>query len=129
MCCPVLGVINYCALSAPNNVTYLCFPKARGHLVAELDPLGIMYADLHSTYEERGRPSKLVVRDHMLGKGFFVFFFSVMLRLLDFLYKQLTFFVNDHTHNFINIGLVLTLKVFADFEKMLVGMVFFFILR
>lgn len=68
MCCPVLGEIN-CALSAPNNVAYLCFPKARGHLVAELDPLGIMYADLHGTYEERGRrPSKVVVRDHMLGK-------------------------------------------------------------
>jgi len=45
------------------------YVKARGHLVADLDPLGIVYADLHSAYEARGTsPSTLVVRDHMLGK-------------------------------------------------------------
>uniref|UniRef100_T1I7U2 2-oxoglutarate dehydrogenase, mitochondrial n=1 Tax=Rhodnius prolixus TaxID=13249 RepID=T1I7U2_RHOPR len=43
--------------------------QARGHLVSELDPLAIMYADLHSPYHDRkGRPHEVVVRDHMLGK-------------------------------------------------------------
>ncbi|XP_073982431.1 oxoglutarate dehydrogenase Nc73EF isoform X5 [Rhodnius prolixus] len=41
--------------------------QARGHLVSELDPLAIMYADLHSPYHDRkGRPHEVVVRDHML---------------------------------------------------------------
>ncbi|XP_066991085.1 2-oxoglutarate dehydrogenase complex component E1 isoform X2 [Anabrus simplex] len=41
--------------------------QARGHLVSELDPLGIMYADLHSTYADRkGAPHELVVRQYML---------------------------------------------------------------
>ncbi|KAJ4431871.1 hypothetical protein ANN_20477 [Periplaneta americana] len=39
---------------------------ARGHLVAELDPLGIMYADLHGTYTDRkGAPPEQVVRHYM----------------------------------------------------------------
>lgn len=51
----------------PNWVVGCCV-KARGHLVADLDPLGIVYADLHSSYEQRGEsPSSVVVRDHMLG--------------------------------------------------------------
>ncbi|CAH1388601.1 unnamed protein product [Nezara viridula] len=41
--------------------------QARGHLVSELDPLGITYADLHSSFTERGgSPHPIVVRDHML---------------------------------------------------------------
>ncbi|XP_049794378.1 2-oxoglutarate dehydrogenase complex component E1-like isoform X2 [Schistocerca nitens] len=41
--------------------------QARGHLVADLDPLGIMYADLHSKYKDRqGAPPEIVVRQYML---------------------------------------------------------------
>nr|CAD7439446.1 unnamed protein product [Timema bartmani] len=44
--------------------------QARGHLVAELDPLGIMYADLHSTYTDRkGQPPESVVRNYMLEEA------------------------------------------------------------
>ncbi|XP_063228335.1 2-oxoglutarate dehydrogenase complex component E1 isoform X3 [Bacillus rossius redtenbacheri] len=43
--------------------------QARGHLAAELDPLGIG-ADIHGTYTERaGAPPEEVVRDHMLEEG------------------------------------------------------------
>ncbi|KAL1139167.1 hypothetical protein AAG570_009227 [Ranatra chinensis] len=43
--------------------------QARGHLVAELDPLGITYADLHSAFKDRkGTPHEVVVRQYMLGK-------------------------------------------------------------
>ena len=38
--------------------------------MAEVDPLGIMYADLHGTYRDRkGEPPKQVVRNYMLGKA------------------------------------------------------------
>lgn len=41
--------------------------QARGHLVAELDPLGITYADLHSKYsDQKGHPHEIVLRQHML---------------------------------------------------------------
>lgn len=44
--------------------------QARGHLVADLDPLGITYADLHGTYTDRkGAPPEQVVRHYMLGKA------------------------------------------------------------
>ncbi|GLH08554.1 Putative 2-oxoglutarate dehydrogenase E1 component, mitochondrial [Gryllus bimaculatus] len=44
--------------------------QARGHLVSELDPLGIMYADLHSTFSDRkGKPHEIVVRKYMLEEG------------------------------------------------------------
>lgn len=58
--------------------------KARGHLVADVDPLGIVYADLHSAYETRGEsPSRVVVRDHMLGNlyTFFLLFFPMAFTL------------------------------------------------
>lgn len=56
---------------------FVCCVKQRGHLVADVDPLGIVYADLHSAYEQRGAsPSAVVVRDHMLGNlALGVFFF------------------------------------------------------
>lgn len=42
--------------------------KARGHLVAQVDPLKMSYADLHGRYRDRkGEASKTVVRDYMLG--------------------------------------------------------------
>ncbi|XP_054265308.1 2-oxoglutarate dehydrogenase complex component E1 isoform X2 [Macrosteles quadrilineatus] len=42
--------------------------QARGHLVAELDPLGITYADLHSKYSDKTgvHPHQIVLRQHML---------------------------------------------------------------
>lgn len=44
--------------------------QARGHLVADLDPLVITYADLHGTYTDRkGAPPEQVVRHYMLGKA------------------------------------------------------------
>uniref|UniRef100_A0A2Z5RE50 2-oxoglutarate dehydrogenase complex component E1 n=1 Tax=Reticulitermes speratus TaxID=60591 RepID=A0A2Z5RE50_9NEOP len=44
--------------------------QARGHLVADLDPLGITYADLHGTYTDRkGAPPEQVVRHHMLDEA------------------------------------------------------------
>ncbi|XP_018915993.1 2-oxoglutarate dehydrogenase complex component E1 isoform X2 [Bemisia tabaci] len=44
--------------------------QARGHLVAELDPLGINYADLHSKYKDRkGAPHEIVVRNHLLEEA------------------------------------------------------------
>ncbi|NEU33054.1 hypothetical protein GN156_20375, partial [bacterium LRH843] len=44
--------------------------QARGHLVAELDPLGIMYADLHSKFQDRkGTPHEVVVRQYMLDEA------------------------------------------------------------
>jgi len=44
--------------------------QARGHLVADLDPLGITYADLHGTYTDRkGSPPEQVVRHYMLDEA------------------------------------------------------------
>ncbi|PNF19902.1 2-oxoglutarate dehydrogenase, mitochondrial [Cryptotermes secundus] len=44
--------------------------QARGHLVADLDPLGITYADLHGTYTDRkGAPPEQVVRHYMLDEA------------------------------------------------------------
>lgn len=44
--------------------------KARGHLVADLDPLGIMRTDLiHTHYAARKGAPERVLRQYMLGKA------------------------------------------------------------
>ena len=45
--------------------------QARGHLVADLDPLGIMQTDLiHTHYAARKGSPEQVLRQYMLGKAF-----------------------------------------------------------
>jgi hypothetical protein len=42
--------------------------QARGHLVAQLDPLGIMYGDRTTTISDRkGSPPDEITRQHKLG--------------------------------------------------------------
>lgn len=62
----------YCVVADVFRLMDFNMPQARGHLVAELDPLGIMYADLHGRVRDRkGAPPERVVRQYMQGKGEF----------------------------------------------------------
>lgn len=48
------------------NHFYIC--QARGHVVAQLDPLGIMFKDHTTTISDRiGSPPDQIIRQHSLG--------------------------------------------------------------
>lgn len=75
LCCKLSMTVMYSAvlygalLSVASALLAYC-PQARGHLAAELDPLGIMYGANDETYTVRkGAPPDVVVRQHMLGKA------------------------------------------------------------